>query len=286
MALQLARHFRTEIVSADSRQFFREMNIGTAKPSPSELAEIKHHLVNSLSIHDEYNAGRFETDALECIIKIFSKSDYAILCGGSGLYVDIVCRGSDTLPASNPDIRSNLNTLFREQGLEALQTKLRQLDPEFFHQVDLNNPHRLIRAIEVCLLTGSKYSALRTAKRNTRPFDIMKIGLEDERPEVYARIDRRVDSMMHHHLLDEAKMLYEYRHLNALQAVGYTELFSFIEGKISLDEAIAQIRQHTRNYAKRQWTWFRKDKEIKWFRPGNAAGVIAHIESLTKQSGH
>lgn len=279
MAIRLAKQFSSEIVSADSRQFYREMNIGTAKPAPDELDQVRHHLINSLSIHDSYSAGQFETDALECILKIFSGSDYAILCGGSGLYVDIVCRGADEMPARNEGLRLELNDLFKRDGIQAIQMKLKELDPEYYLSADLNNPHRMIRAIEVCITTGKKYSDLRTSKVNKRPFNIIKIGLEEEREIVYRMIDERVFRMMKENLLDEAKILYQLRDLNALQTVGYSELFDFLDRKLSLEEAINLIRQHTRNYAKRQWTWFRKDKEIIWFRPKEYNEIVSYITS-------
>ena len=279
MAIKLAKHFGSEIVSADSRQFYREINIGTAKPSNDELDQVRHHLINSLSIHDSYSAGKFETDALECILKIFSISDYAILCGGSGLYVDLVCRGADEMPARNEVLRIELNDLFIREGIQAIQMKLKELDPEYYLNADLNNPHRLIRAIEVCITTGKKYSDLRTSKVNKRPFNIIKLGLEEDRDIVYRKIDERVDIMMKENLLDEAKGLYQFRDLNALQTVGYSELFDFLDGKLPLEEAVNLIKQHTRNYAKRQWTWFRKDKEVTWFRPKEYTEIISYITS-------
>jgi tRNA dimethylallyltransferase len=233
-----------------------------------------HHLINSLSIHDEYNAGRFEEDALKCIEQIFLKRDTAILCGGSGLYIDLVCKGSDNLPSRNSEIRDELTKLYKESGIEGLQKRLAALDPEFYTQVDVNNPHRMIRALEVCILTGKKYSELRKGKKKQRAFSIIKIGLEDEREKVYQRINERVDEMMKQGLLEEAKKLYPHRHLNALQTVGYKELFDYLDEKISLPEAVNRIKQHTRNYAKRQWTWFRKDKEIHWFSPTEYEKII------------
>ena len=280
LAIALAKEFHTEIVSADSRQFFREMNVGTAKPDADQLAAVKHYLVNSHSIHDDYNAGRFETDALECLLGIFNKHNFAVLCGGSGLYIDLVCKGSDELPAKNPVLREELNALYSKQGIEPLQSKLKALDPDFYNVVDLNNPHRLIRAIEVCIESGEKYSDLRSKKKSKRPFRIVKIGLEQERDRVYERINKRVDAMMENHLLEEAKSLYPFRGLNALQTVGYSELFEFLDGKIKLEEAVSLIKQHTRNFAKRQWTWFKKDKDIKWFRTGETSAVIDHIRSI------
>ncbi|MEO8086983.1 MAG: tRNA (adenosine(37)-N6)-dimethylallyltransferase MiaA [Bacteroidota bacterium] len=283
LAIKLAKHFHTEIVSADSRQFFREMNIGTAKPTADELGEAKHHLINSLSVFDDYSAGRFETDALECIRKIFANVDYAILCGGSGLYVQLVCNGSDKLPARNPELRSQLTILFNEQGIQALQEKLLNLDPEFYSRMDLNNPHRLIRAIEVCMESGKKYSELRTNARSKRPFKIIKVGLEEEREMIYQKIDERVDVMINNGLPDEVQSLLPARGLNALRTVGYSELFEFIDGKVSLPEAVSLIRQHSRNYAKRQWTWFKKDKEIAWFRPKDYEAIVEYISKGTVQ---
>jgi tRNA dimethylallyltransferase len=282
LAISLAMEFHTEIVSADSRQFYREMNIGTAKPTVSQLALVKHHLIDSHSIKEDYNAGRFETDALECLLGIFSTNEFAILCGGSGLYVDLVCSGADELPARNPVLREQLNAVYKEKGIEVLQEKLKTLDPDFYKVIDLKNPHRLIRAIEVCMESGKKYSEMRSQKKSKRPFRIVKIGLEDEREKVYQRINERVDFMMNNHLLDEVKLLYPMRHLNALQAVGYSELFSFLDGQITIEEAVTMIKQHTRNFAKRQWTWFKKDKEIKWFRPGETQSVIEYISSKTE----
>jgi tRNA dimethylallyltransferase len=279
LAVELAKLYKTEIVSADSRQFYKEMNAGTAKPSASQMNEARHHLVNSLSIHDNYSAGRFETDALECILQIFTRSNFAILCGGSGLYVDIVCKGADVLPARNPEVREQLTALLNEKGIEVLQQKLLHLDPEFYAKIDLKNPHRLIRALEVCIETGRKYSELRTEKKSKRPFNIIKIGLEEDRSRIYERIDARVDEMIRNHLLDEVRLLVPFRHLNSLQTVGYSELFEFLDGKISLEDAVNRIRQHTRNYAKRQWTWFRKDAEINWFAPGDSAAIVQHINA-------
>ena len=277
LSIRLAKEFRTEIVSADSRQFFREMNAGTAKPSSSQLEEVRHHLINSHSIHEDYNAGRFETDALEALIGIFSAHEFAVLCGGSGLYIDLVCKGTDDMPHRNPALREQLNATLKEKGITTLQETLQKLDPEYFKVIDLNNPHRLIRAIEVCMESGKKYSEMRTKKNAERPFRILKIGLEDEREIVYRKINERVDEMMKNGLLAEAKSLYPWRDLNALHTVGYKELFSFLDGNITLEEAFAQIKQHTRNFAKRQWTWFKKDKTMRWFRPEESDEVIRYI---------
>lgn len=253
------------------------MNIGTAKPCEAELSVVKHRLINSLSIHEHYSAGQFESDALECIMKIFSDSDFAILSGGSGLYVDIVCKGADEMPVRNDELRSELNELYKREGIQAIRDKLFKLDPEYYQSADVNNPHRLIRAIEVCLTAGKKYSELRKSRIVKRPFNIIKIGLDLEREMVYRLIDDRVDRMMNDGLLEEVRSLYEFRSLNALATVGYSELIGHLEGKTTLDDAVNLIKQHTRNYAKRQWTWFRKDNDIAWFRPDQFAEIMQQI---------
>jgi len=279
LAIHLAKHFNTEVISSDSRQFFKEINIGTAKPSIEELKMAKHHFINSISIHDEYNVGMFEADALQCLEEIFTRHDIAILCGGSGLYINAVCNGMDELPEQDSELRDELNSLFKEQGIEALREKLQLLDPDYFETVDKANPHRIIRAIEVCMLTGMKYSELRKKQNAHRPFIAIKIGIEDEREIVYDKINERVDKMFADGLEEEAKSLYPYRHFNALQTVGYKELFDYFDNKSSLSEAVNLIKQHTRNYAKRQWTWFRKDREMKWFKMGEEEKVIDYISS-------
>jgi tRNA dimethylallyltransferase len=278
IAIQLAEHFKTEIVSADSRQFYKELAIGTAKPSALELKTVKHHFIDSLSIHEDYNSGQFETDAIACLQKIFMNHDLALLVGGSGLFVNAVCHGMDQLPESDPDLRAELDTLLNEKGIKALQKKLSDLDPEYFRTVDQLNPHRLIRAIEVCMLTGIKYSELRKRQGKERDFSIVKIGLDEDREKVYERINRRVDVMMQNGLAEEAKKYFSQRHLNSLQTVGYRELFDFLEGKISFHKAVELIKRNTRRYAKRQLTWFRKDKEITWFQPDQISEIIRLLE--------
>ncbi len=282
VAIHIAEHFNTEIISADSRQFYRELNIGTAKPSEEELKKVKHHFINSLSIHDAYNVGQFEMDALQCLETIFKKHDVAIMVGGSGLFVNAVCDGLDQLPESDPELREELKTLLDEKGIEALQAKLAQHDPEYFETVDRYNPHRLIRAIEVCLLTGMKYSELRKQEKKERNFAVVKIGLDDEREKVYGRINERVDEMIRKDLLNEAEDFFSFRHLNALQTVGYSELFDFIEKKIPLQEAIDLIKRNTRRYAKRQLTWFRKGEEIAWFKPEELNEIMRYAENKMK----
>lgn len=279
VAIELAKHFQTEILSADSRQFYKELNIGTAKPSVDELKKVKHHFINSLSIYDSYNVGQFETDAINCLEKIFKKHDAAIIVGGSGLFVDAVCNGIDQLPESDTDLRNELKNLLEEKGIEALQKKLLKLDPDYYKKVDRSNPHRLIRAIEVCLQTGMKYSDLLKKEKKERNFFIVKIGLDDEREKIYKRINDRVDEMIKSGLPEEAKSFYSKRHLNALQTVGYRELFDFMEKKISFDEAVELIKRNTRRYAKRQLTWFRRDKEIQWFKPDEISEIVKFIKT-------
>jgi tRNA dimethylallyltransferase len=279
IAIELAKHFQTEIVSADSRQFFREMSIGTAKPSEAELNSVKHHLINSRSIHDEYNVGMFEVDALKSLDKIFKKHDVAILCGGSGMYIDVIKNGMDNLPEKDLKLRSELIKEFHEKGIEVLQDKLMRLDKNFYNEVDRQNPHRMIRAIEICMMTGKKYSDLRKKVKQERPFNTITIGIEDEREMVYTKINLRVDQMLKNGLLEEARSLYAFRHLNALQTVGYRELFLFFENQLTKLQAINLIKQHTRNYAKRQWTWFRKDKDIKWFNNSTTNQIIRYLDS-------
>jgi tRNA dimethylallyltransferase len=279
LAISLAKYFNTEIISADSRQFFREMTIGTAKPSAEQLKMVKHHFVNSLSIHDEYNVGMFEADALHRLKELFKQYDLAILCGGSGLYINAVCNGMDVLPEKDAKLRDDLNLIYKENGIEALQEKLRELDPAYFEIVDKANPHRLIRGIEVCVITNMKYSELRKKNKAERPFISIKVGIEDEREKVYQKINERIDKMLAEGLEEEARALYPYKHLNALQAVGYTELFDYFEKKITITEAINLIKQHTRNYAKRQWTWFRKDKEIRWFNSNETQKIIDYVKT-------
>jgi tRNA dimethylallyltransferase len=267
VAIRLAQALDTEILSADSRQFFREMAIGTAKPSPAELRAAPHHFIDSLSIQDDYDAGKYEHDALALLTRLFESHPVVILCGGSGMYVDAVCKGFDLLPEVEESQRKMLNELYKRQGIHALQALLLEHDPDHYQQVDLNNPHRLIRALEITLSTGTPYSGFRKGEGAKRPFRIVKIGLNTEREELYNRINRRVDDMMDQGLLDEVKALLPFKKLNALQTVGYKELFDYLEGKYSLEDAISLIKQNTRRFSKRQLTWFRKDTTIHWMDP-------------------
>lgn len=278
LCIRLAQHFNTEIVSADSRQFYREMAIGTAKPTPEELAQAPHHFIDSHSITDDYNVGDYEKDALACIDEIFTRKDTAILTGGSGLYVQVVCQGMDEMPEVNLAIRTQLTKQAEKNGVETLLPQLEQLDPAYFQQVDKANPHRVIRALEVCLSTGKPYSSFRKQTKANRPFNILKIGLERDRQKLYERINLRMDLMLEQGLLEEVKALYPYKNHNALQTVGYKEIFDFMDNKHDWDEAVRLLKRNSRRYAKRQMTWFRRDEEIRWFSPQNIDEIIEWVE--------
>jgi tRNA dimethylallyltransferase len=267
--IDIARHYQTEIISADSRQFFREMNIGTAKPSAEELAAVKHHFINSHSITESFSVGDFEKQALDTLNEVFRHHDVALLVGGSGLYIKAVCEGFDVLPEVDPLIRQRLNWELAEFGIEYLQQKLKKVDPGYYKQVDPNNPQRLVRALEVFEGSGKPFSSFRKADLKTRSFNTVKIGLNLPREQLYRRINDRVDIMVRDGLIEEVRSLIPYRNFNALNTVGYSELFAYFDGKVDLDTAISLIKQNTRRFAKRQLTWFNKDKEIKWFNPEN-----------------
>ncbi|WP_183874266.1 tRNA (adenosine(37)-N6)-dimethylallyltransferase MiaA [Pedobacter sp. AK017] len=277
LAISLARHFSTEIISADSRQFFKEMEIGTAKPSAEELSAAPHHFINSHSIKTFFSTGDFEVQAIELISQLFKEHDLLIMVGGSGLYIDAVCKGLDDLPETDLNIREQLNQQLAAEGLESIKKMLSEADPEYYQKVDQSNPQRIIRGLEFYLSTGTKLSAHLTNSKKVRPFNIIKIGLNMERSELYQRINQRVDQMMEMGLLDEVKSLLPYRKYNALHTVGYTELFSYLDGEITLQQAIDHIKQNTRRFAKRQLTWFRRDDSTAWFQPGQGAAVIKYI---------
>ena len=264
LAITLAKHYKTEILSADSRQFYKEMSIGTAVPSKEELQEATHHFIQHKSIHDVYSVGDFEREAIEKLEQIFKEKDLAILVGGSGLYVDAVTKGLDKFPKVASEIRTNLNHDLKTKGIEYLQEQLKQLDIKYYQKVDLDNPHRLIRALEICIGSGQPYSSFIGQKKPQRFFNTITIGINAEREIIYDRINRRVDIMINEGLLDEVKNLIANKKLNALQTVGYRELFSHLEGDYDLDFAISEIKKNTRRFAKRQLTWFRKNKEAIW----------------------
>ena len=277
LALQVAQKFQTEIISADSRQFYIETEIGTAKPSAVELAAAKHHFINSHHITENFTVGDFETQSLAKLNEIFEKNDFAVLVGGSGLYINAVCNGFDDLPRASAELRAQLNQDFLDEGIEPLQRRLQELDPLYFKEVDLHNPQRIIRALEVCISTGIPFSTYRTRSQKIRPFSCVKIGLNTSRDQLYDQINKRVDQMIAMGLEDEAKNLMPYRHLNALNTVGYSELFDYFDGKITRNEAIEKIKQNTRRFAKRQLTWFRKDLEINWFEPSESFNKTQQI---------
>lgn len=264
-AIRLARHYHTEILSADSRQFYTEMKIGTAAPTDEELRQAPHHFIGHHSIHDDYSVGAFREDALERMRTLYHTHDLLIMVGGSGMYLDAVTRGLDRFPEVQPGVREQLTEVFQREGLEPLQKMLLEKDPDYYHEVDLHNPHRLIRALEVCLSCGMPYSSFRGKKRPPGFFKHIPLGITAPREVVYRRIDARVDEMMQAGLLAEARSLYPYRHLNALQTVGYQELFAYLEGASDLETAVAEIKKNTRRFAKRQGTWFRKNPDIHWF---------------------
>ncbi|MCX2473705.1 tRNA (adenosine(37)-N6)-dimethylallyltransferase MiaA [Pedobacter sp. MC2016-05] len=278
LAIQVAQHFNTEIISADSRQFFREMEIGTAKPSPDELAATKHHFINSHSITQLFSIGDFEIEGLQKLAEIFDQHHTAIMVGGSGLYVNALINGLDEMPEIDLLIREKLNQQFETEGLGSIQEQLSLLDPEYFAKVDQNNPQRMIRGLEVFLSTGKKLSSMLSATKKVRPFIMIKIGLNTDRAILYDRINQRVDQMIANGLVEEVKSLWSFRKYNALNTVGYSEIFDYLDGKIELDDAINAIKQNTRRFAKRQLTWFRRDEEIKWFEPNDKENVISYIE--------
>lgn len=264
-SIDLAAFFETEILSADSRQFYKEMTIGTAVPSLDEIHKVPHHFIHHLSIENDYSVGDYEKEALQLLQEKFKEKDLLFLVGGSGLYIDAVIKGLDCFPDVDSDIRQGLQHLVLESGISSLQKKLQQLDPDYYKIVDKQNAHRLIRALEICIGSGKPYSSFLGKQNNKREFKVLKIGLTADREILYNRINKRVDLMMEEGLLQEAKSLYDKRHLNALQTVGYRELFSFLNDEISLKEAIIEIKKNSRRYAKRQLTWLRKDEAIKWF---------------------
>jgi tRNA dimethylallyltransferase len=283
-AIELAKHFNTVVVSADSRQFFREMAIGTAKPNAAELAAVKHYFIDSHSIAQPFSVGDFEKQGLALLDELFKTHDHVILAGGSGLYIKAICEGFDDLPTADPSIREKLNKELEEKGIESLQQKLKLADPVYYEEVDLGNPQRIIRALEVFESSGKPISSYRQATVNKRPFNIIKLALNLPREVLYNRINERVNIMVQQGLLAEVSALLPYRHLNALNTVGYTELFDYFDGKTSLDKAIEMIKQNTRRFAKRQLTWFRKDSSFHWFQANEPDLLDQMISTVEKQA--
>ena len=281
LAIKIAEFYKTEIVSADSRQFYRELNIGTAKPSSSELSKIKHHLINNKSIHEQYNINDFEKDAIESINSIFKKNKVAVLVGGSGLFINSVLYGLDEIPAIDENIRNSLYSDMDSLGIKVLQEKLKLLDPNSYDNIDIDNPRRLIRALEVTIGSGKPYSSFLKKTKKTRNFNVITIGLNQDRAELYEKINTRVDNMIKDGLIDEVKGLYELKNLKTLNTIGYSEVFKYIDGIYSKDECINEIKKNTRRYAKRQLTWFKSIKNVKWVSPNyDLKDVLNHIEHL------
>jgi tRNA dimethylallyltransferase len=279
VAIQLAEHFKSAIVSADSRQIFRELTIGTAKPTPAELASVPHYLIDSHSIREDFDAARYSEEALKKIRDLFVRLDKVFLCGGSGLYIKAVCEGFDYIPEVPEEIRNEITEQYDVHGIGWLQEKMGQLDPGTFKSLDPQNPHRLMRALEVKIFTGESIQTFRKNKKHQHDFDIVKVGLELPREDLFTRINVRMDRMIEQGLLEEAKALYPFRFHNALQTVGYQEVFGLIENQYDLAECIRLLKRNSRRYAKRQLTWFKKDAAFAWFHPDDVSSMVQHIEN-------
>jgi len=279
ISIKLAKKFNADVISADSRQFYSEISIGTAAPTLNEMDGVKHHFVGNLSVNDYYNVSKFENDVINLLEDYFKKRDIMIMVGGSGLYINAVCSGIDLLPDIDEGLRKELKDYFDNNGLKALQNKLLNLDPEYYHQVDLNNPKRILRALEVCLQTDKTYSSLRTGDKAKRPFNIIKIGLELPREQLNDRIERRIYSMLEEKWLDEVKSVYHLKNKNALNTVGYKELFKYLSGEWDYETAIEKIKVNTRRFAKRQMTWFKRYEDIVWFSPNELNNIINYLEN-------
>lgn len=280
LCLDIAKRFDTCIINADSRQIFRELPIGTAAPTADEQRQVKHFFVGNMGITDYYNASMFENDVMLLLDRLFTEKDAVVMSGGSMMYIDAVCKGIDDIPSIDEEVRKTLKERYEMEGLGAISEELRRLDPEYHSIVDRNNPKRVIHALEVCLSTGKTYTSFRRNTKKRRPFSIVKVGLNCERSELYARIDQRVDAMMSEGLLDEAWKVYSQRGLNALNAVGYKELFDYFDGLCTLSEALFKIKSNTHKYCRKQLTWFKHDEEIRWFHPDNIEEIIKYIATF------
>ena len=277
LCLDVAKHFHIPVINADSRQIFQELKIGTATPTEAQMQQVHHDFVGMLGLDDYYSASLFEQQVLELLDRQFLTSDYALMAGGSMMYIDAVCDGIDDIPTIDDQTRTTMKQRLADEGLEALCEELRRLDPEYYEIVDRQNPRRVVHALEICLMTGKTYTSFRKREKRQRPFNIIKVGLNRPREELYDRINRRVDQMMADGLLEEAKALYPKRHLNALNTVGYKELFDYIDGRWPLEEAVERIKGNTRRYARKQLTWFKKDENIRWFHPDETETIIKYI---------
>lgn len=277
LSIDIAKEFETEIISSDSRQIYKELKIGTAVPTDEQLEKIKHHFIGNKSIYDYYNASMFEQEVLEVLNKLFLNLDYVVMTGGSGMYINAVCDGIDDLPTIDQELREELINQHKEKGIESLRLQLKMLDPKSYSKIDLKNPKRILKALEVSIQTGRPYSSFLSESKKKRNFNIIKIGLQRDRDELYERINLRVDQMIEDGLIDEAKRFYKDRHLNSLNTVGYKELFEFFDKKITQKKAIELIKRNSRHYAKRQISWFSRDKEIVWFNPDKKEEIIEFL---------
>ena len=280
--MDIAKHFNIPIINADSRQIYRELKIGTARPSNKQMSEVKHYFVGTLGMDDYYSASLYEQQVLKLLDELFKTSDNALLSGGSMMYIDAVCNGIDDIPTVDDETRNTLKKRLLMEGLGSLCEELRQRDPEYYEIVDKQNPRRVVHALEICVMTGKPYSSFRKQEKKARPFRIIKIGLTRPREELYKRINRRVDKMMKEGLLEEAQQMYPKRELNALNTVGYKEMFEYMKGKWTLHEAVERIKGNTRRYARKQLTWYKKDEQIRWFHPDDKEEIISYIEQQTK----
>lgn len=283
LSIRIAEKYNTFIVSADSRQLYKDLTIGTAAPTTEQLERVPHYFIGTLQLTDYYSAAQYESDAINLLNELFLQKDVVILTGGSMMYIDAVCKGIDDIPTVDSETRAMMLERYEQHGLEQLCAELKLLDPEYYQIVDLKNPKRVIHALEICYMTGKTYTSFRTQKKKERPFNIIKIGLTRDREELYERINRRVDIMMEDGLLDEAKSVYPYRHLNSLNTVGYKELFNYLDGEWDLQFAIDKIKQNSRIYSRKQMTWFKRDNNIQWFNPENEAEIFSYIDSKVSQ---
>jgi tRNA dimethylallyltransferase len=284
LSIELAKFYNCPVISADSRQFYKEMSIGTAKPTNEEMQDVPHYFIDNISIHETYNVGQFEREAIDCIETLFKTHQQLILVGGSGLYINAILNGVDEFEEIPARIRGQLIKDFEEKGLTYLQEELKQKDEIYYNQVDLNNPQRIMRALEVCIHNNKPYSSFRTKEKKQRPFDTINILINTDRETLYNRINKRVDLMMQNGLLEEVKSLFPYKHLNALNTVGYKEIFDFIDGKCSIEEAVNLIKQHSRRYAKRQLTWFNHQGDFETFAPIDIEKIKAYIDIVSQFS--
>lgn len=280
LSLRLAEYYHTCIVSADSRQLYADLKIGTAAPTPEQLQRVKHYLVGTLQLTDYYSAAQYETEVLQLLDTLFKEQDVVLLTGGSMMYVDAVCKGIDDIPTVDAETRRLMLHRYETEGLEQLCAELKLLDPEYYRIVDLKNPKRVVHALEICYMTGKTYTSFRTQQKKERPFSIVKIGLTRDREELYERINRRVDIMVEDGLVEEAQGVYQHRALNSLNTVGYKEIFKYLDGEWTLPFATEKIKQNSRIYSRKQMTWFKRDEEIRWFHPEQETEILAYLRSV------